>query len=281
MIKKIIATSSIISMMLAVSPVFAMPHMVSSELNTPGTNRTLLLPPAADHSPVISLGTALDPASGKTVEGIAFVHYKKDFGKSNGKDNGKGKPAGGGSSCYAFLANGAEWNSTEDYLFDATNSENLDETILRSLLSESVEIWDGEVTADVFGIEAAGIVDGVDQSSPDGKNEVLFGDVSSQGAIAVTIVWGIFSGPPSQRALVEWDMIFDEADFDWSTEVIGVDGRMDFQNIAVHEVGHAAGMGHPEGSCLDETMYAYANFAEIKKRDLNAGDITGIKKLYR
>jgi hypothetical protein len=94
-------------------------------------------------------------------------------------------------------------------------------------------------------------------------------------------VWGIFRGPPSGRELVEWDMVFDDTDYDWSAEVAGgVAGKMDFHNIAVHEVGHAAGMGHSPDSCADETMYSYADFEEITKRDLNAGDIAGIVDLY-
>jgi hypothetical protein len=277
MIKRIIASSSIVSLILAAGPVLAVPPLVESELDTSGTSRDLLLPAAADHSPVISLGEAIDPLTGEVVEGIAFIHYKKEFGKGNAK----AKPGGGGSACYAFLANGAKWKNTEDYLFDTTNSRGLDQTTLRNLLSAGVGTWDGQVAANVFGAQVAGAVDGADASSPDNKNEVLFGNVSSPGAIAVTIVWGVFYGPPSQRELVEWDMIFDDTDFDWSAEAAGVAGKMDFRNIAAHEIGHAGGMGHPDGSCVDETMYAYASYAETKKRDLNTGDIAGIKALYK
>ena len=277
MIKRIIASSSIMGLLFTASPVLATSPLVQTGLDTPGTSRHLLLPAAADYSPVISLGEAIDPATGEVVEGIAFIH-KRSFGK----DNAKGKPGnGGGSACYAFLANGAKWKETEDYQFDAANNRGLDQTTLRNLLAASVETWDGQVAANVFGVEVAGAVDGADNSSPDGKNEILFGDISSQGAIAVTIVWGVFYGHPSQRRLVEWDMIFDEVDYDWSADVTGVAGKMDFHNIAAHEVGHAAGMGHPESSCVDETMYAYANYAEVKKRDLNAGDIAGIAALYK
>lgn len=283
MIRKIIALSSVLGVLLGAMPVFAMPSLVSVQLETPGVTKTLFLPGAADHSPVvISLGSAIDPASGSVVEGYAFIHYKKGY-EHKGRPHGRGNGGGGDTSdkCYAFLANGARWNSPEDYMFDPSNAEGLDPTILRSLLSTSVETWDAEVAAEVFGTEIAGVVDGMDTSSPDGKNEVMFGDVASDGAIAVTIVWGVFRGPPQSRGLVEWDMMFDEADFDWSAESIGVAGKMDFHNIAVHEVGHAAGMGHPGQSCTEETMYAFAGFTETKKRDLNTGDIAGIKELYK
>ena len=55
---------------------------------------------------------------------------------------------------------------------------------------------------------------------------------------------------------------------------------MDLLNIAVHEVGHGAGLTHPDQTCVDETMYAYAAEGETKKRTLNDGDIAGIKALY-
>ena len=108
------------------------------------------------------------------------------------------------------------------------------------------------------------------------KNEVFFGDYEQNGVIAVTSVWGTTSGPPSQREIVEWDQLYD-LDFAWSTS--GDLDSMDFENIATHEIGHATGMGHPDNSCTEETMYYQASVGETKKRSLNAGDITGINKL--
>jgi len=32
--------------------------------------------------------------------------------------------------------------------------------------------------------------------------------------------------------------------------------------------------------CSEQTMYGYAGYGETKKRDLNDGDIAGIKNLY-
>ena len=97
--------------------------------------------------------------------------------------------------------------------------------------------------------------------------------------IAVTVVWGIFAGPPSQRELVEWDLLMNEAEFEFG-DADADDSVMDIENIAVHELGHAAGLGHPSNSCTEETMYAYADFGETKKRTLEAGDMAGILALY-
>ena len=105
----------------------------------------------------------------------------------------------------------------------------------------------------------------------------MFENLGDDGPIAFAIVWGIFSGPPQGRKLVEWDAVFN-SDYDWSLS--GEANKMDYQNIATHEFGHALGLGHPESTCTEETMYAFASFGETKKRTLELGDIAGVNELY-
>lgn len=215
--------------------------------------------------------------NGQDVEGYMYIHT-----------NRQNSLKAGTTSCYTYLAKSAKWKVVEDYLVDPTNSEGLSPQFVKDTVGGSIAKWedatDGTVDSvlgiNVMGGEGAGTVDGVDEVAPDDKNEVLFGDFDSAGVIAVTIVWGRFGGPLPQRELVEWDMLVDEVDFDWSGEANGVPGKMDLDNIVTHEEGHAFGMGHPANTCVDETMYAYADYGETKKRDLNSGDIAGINKLY-
>ncbi|NIP29559.1 MAG: peptidase M10A and M12B matrixin and adamalysin, partial [Candidatus Dadabacteria bacterium] len=61
------------------------------------------------------------------------------------------------------------------------------------------------------------------------------------GVIAVTVIWGYFSGPPSIREIVEFDVLFD-TDFTWGNATVNPT-LMDLQNIATHEIGHGAGLG--------------------------------------
>ena len=141
---------------------------------------------------------------------------------------------------------------------------------------------DGTTNYGIFGnIDETIVVDVADTISPDGKNEVLFGDIISEGSIAVTITWYETRGPPQSRDIVEWDQVYDVVDYGWSDGTPYEEDKMDFANIATHELGHALGLGHPDDSCTEETMYGYASEGEVKKRDLNYGDITGIQALYK
>lgn len=286
--KQIISFGAALSLLFgaAIPALAAPPSFMPMSLETPGTSGTLVLPAPAANAPVLDvlpLGSALDPGSGKVVEGYAFIHYEKKPAKPGNKP-GKG---GGGSSCYAYLANGAKWKNAESWIMNAANTRSLNGTDLFNTQVTALEKWedasDGTIGSgpghNIFGNgSATSATLAADTSSPDNQNEVYFADISSSGTIAVTIVWGIFVGPPSGRELVEWDQVYNDVDYDWS--LTGAASKMDFDNIATHEDGHSAGLDHPDDSCIDETMYRFADTGETKKQTLNAGDIAGINALY-
>lgn len=212
--------------------------------------------------------------NGEEVQGYVFIHHKKEFAKSGGSVTG--------STCFSYLSSGARWKVTEPYVLDVFNNDGMSPSFVANVIAISLDTWDVQVPFKIFGArDTSNLVDGVDTSSPDGKNEILFGPIANPGTIAVTTVWGIFSGPTRNRRLVEYDALFDDdGTFKWGDATID-NTLMDLQDIAAHELGHAAGMGHPSNSCTEETMYAFASEGETKKRDLNAGDIAGIKNLYK
>ncbi len=238
---------------------------------------------------VFSLGKSID--KGKVVEGYAIVHYKEakaaakcGNGICEAGESAKKCPADCGGApnltkCYGFLASGAKWKTLEPYIVDSSNTRGLDTIFVKSNLAMDISKWESAAGVQILGNETPGIVDGADTAKPDGKNEVYFGSISDANAIAITIVWGVFSGPSAKRELVEWDQIYDQMDYDWSAS--GEAGKMDFENIATHEIGHSTGMNDLYTSeCSEETMYGYADYGETKKQTLEAGDITGIQLLY-
>ena len=279
--KVVLTLLAFLSLFLWSNPALAV-NLSSATLETPGTQRTLVLPPSADNSPVISLGSAVDPQTGKMVEGYAIIHYKRNFTHKPNHNPGGSTT----SSCYTYISSGAKWKSVEPWIVNPANTRGLSSGFVFANIGADIAKWedatDGVINGsgvDVLGSGATTSATLVaDTASPDNQNEAYFADVSSPGAIAVTIVWGIFNGPPFARELVEWDQVYDDADFDWSSN--GEAGKMDFENIATHELGHSFGMGDLYNTCVDETMYGYSTEGETKKRDLNSGDITGINKLY-
>lgn len=228
------------------------------------------------------LGSKIDPISGRQVEGYAFIKRK---GAARGGSGGSG---GAKNACYSYLANGAKWKvAAEPWEMNPNNGSGLDPTTIFLHQASDIATWedaadgtvDGLVSVDILGDGTMTDLDyAASAGTLNGKNEVSFADASGSGVIAVTTVWGIFGGPAAQRELVEWDQVYDDVDFDWSLS--GASTAMDFDNIAVHELGHAVGMGHPKSTCSLETMYAYATEGETLKRDLHNGDIVGINLLY-
>src|SRR3989344_5418162 len=250
-------------------------------LNTPGVNKTLNLPASADNSPVISLGSAVDPQSGEVVEGYAIVHHKNQAART-------GAATKGGPTCYGYMARDAKWKSVGSWVVNGANTRGLVADFVLANLSSDISKWedasDGVVGnslgADILG-EGSLTTDALvaDTSAPDGLNEVYFADIEDSSAIAVTIVWGVFGGPPSGRKLVEWEQIYDDITYDWSASDEAE--KMDFENIATHELGHSTGLADIyDASCADVTMYGYATEGETSKRDLAPADVTGINKLY-
>ncbi len=222
---------------------------------------------------VFDLGFATD-VDGTQVQGYMFI-----FRKESAKPAHVGRKKKGGTKCYSFLANSAKWKQIEQWIVNTANNEGLSSTFVFDTLKASLQKWESASSMDIIGTGSTTTATlSADNVQPDGQNEVYFGSIASPGSIAVTIVWGRFSGPPRSRELVEWDQVYDEVDFDWSSS--GEIGKMDFENIATHELGHTDGMGHPDNTCTQETMYAYANNGETKKQSLNSGDIEGINKLY-
>src|SRR3989338_3123087 len=145
----------------------AMPSFVPASVTKASVPVTVAIPShAVELAPgVFSLGTAV--INGQLVEGLAFIDYAKDFRAAAAKPAGKG---GGATTCYAFLARDAKWKETEAYAV----APDVD----ASLTGTSLTAWDEQATFGIFGAQdLSAAVDGADTSSPDGKNEVLFGNV--------------------------------------------------------------------------------------------------------
>lgn len=235
----------------------------------------------ADNSPVIQKTDSHLLLTPPGLERIVFIHYKKGFAKPPGA--GKGKECLG----YKYLGKWVKWkNLPVNYVIDP---DGLTGDFVTTAIFNGAEEWDKYAGVELFGSYSVvdnASWDGDPGDLPDGSNELLFGDYPETGVIAVTVVWGYFSGAPEMREIIEFDVLFD-TDFTWGDADPNNDGIidnpnvMDLQNIATHEIGHGAGLADLyDACCAEETMYGYSEYGEIKKRDLHTGDILGIQGLY-
>ncbi len=263
---------------------------IAAQTRVPATvgpsGQTVIIPEhAVEVAPhVFYLGEAIDPADGQMVQGYAFVH------PAPAKPGVSGKPAKPVvNTCYGFLASGAKWKTVENWVMNPSNPFAMDELTVFNLLDNGINKWEDAgngVVGDGYGKNVVGVgmfatnTLNADETAPDNMNEIYFGELES-GTIGVTIVWGVFGGPPKTRELREWDQVYNTY-YAWSAEASGVPDKMDFDNIATHELGHTMGLDdlYTTG-CSQETMYGYGAEGETYKRDLNAGDIVGMASLYR
>lgn len=209
---------------------------------------------------------------------VTFIHYKKDRNPAKPSTANAGKKA---PSCYGYIASGAKWKTTEDYSINPNGSGDLSESFVKSAIDLAVDEWENYGGKNIFGISNIDYSVGYSEQL-DYINTASFGVYNDPRVIAVTSVWGYFYGPPQTRELVEWDLFFNTGS-DWTFgDAIDNSALMDLQNIAAHEIGHSAGMDDIYTSeCQEETEFGYSSVGETKKRDLNAGDIAGISKLYK
>ncbi len=203
------------------------------------------------------------------LERRVFIHYRSGSARPEGRS--KKPPKEETSQCFSFMANGAGWTDVEPYV---------------TTFALPTDTWDDEAAslgADIFGDgTVVGSVREFD-GDLDEVNSAQFGAYPDPNVIAVTVVLGVLRGPPSQRRIVEWDILMNGVRNGGSFVFGDAENSnvMDELGVVTHELGHAAGLGHPPNDCTEETMYAFASAGETKKRTLEAGDIQGIVELYQ
>jgi hypothetical protein len=199
---------------------------------------------------------------------VEYIHYAKHISAVRTL-----KPTQG----YKLM--GVKWLVQEGFVINSgsipaylNKNDTLDDIIV------STETWDAMTTcslttkADLFG--ANGITSTATYGNYDYVNVIDFGPLDYANAIAVTSIWY----DRSTKSILEYDMRFNTA-FQWSTS--GAASKMDVQNIATHELGHAVGLSDLYNSTFSAmTMYGYADYGETNKQTLEPPDIAGLQKMY-
>lgn len=114
----------------------------------------------------------------------------------------------------------------------------------------------------------------------DGINTVYFKHCASAcGAASASVA---FSNGRTKR-IVEFDIAIN-LDWGWQTEVTCPShdcGFLDLQNAITHEIGHALDLYHTtDEGAAELTMSGITRINEINKRDLGAGEVLALRKIY-
>lgn len=212
------------------------------------------------------LSTMLPVLAAPPPEKIVFIHYRAQ---------GAGRPPAS-EGYYKLL--GAKWKKLPvTFVVDPDNPYGLTRREIVDALRAAAEEWDSYTSIELFASYLVAHNANWDGDMPDGRNEIVFESYPEPNVIAVTVIWGYFSGRDKQ--IIEFDILFNTY-YAWGDATID-QNVMDIRNIATHEFGHGVGLADLyQPPAWRETMYGYSDYGETSKRDLYYGDIAGLQKLY-
>lgn len=165
-------------------------------------------------------------------------------------------------------------------------SQHEPETLLKNAIAEWSGVSDSYFRFEWAGTTTAGASTCANPFKVDGVNSVTFVTSLSPVTLGITCtVWRPNAG--SNAPLLEFDMQLN-ANIKWGSGAAIQPGEYDLASTILHEMGHAAGLGHPcgssgSGTCTsaEEASVMYPSLSsQVQKRSLRSDDIEAIVAAY-
>jgi hypothetical protein len=168
---------------------------------------------------------------------------------------------------YSFVPDGTCIGGTPSVLFQTLNAK-FPTVTWQQQFQKAAAAWEAVANINLSQVSDDGSPEGVNGNQQD---DPRFGDIrisaipQSSGTLAVT-----FLPPPINGGTDAGDIIFN------SNTNRQINSSYDIETVAIHEFGHALGMGHSQ--ITTACMYAYYN---ATKQSLTSDDISGIQSIWQ
>ncbi len=174
------------------------------------------------------------------------------------------------SSNFQLTQGGIRWFAGGDVEYRVIGTESVGGGT--AAVESAIATWDGFITTRTLSRN-----DGTTQTNlcTGAANTIQWASIDGSGGVLAT---ASVCRNVATKEIVGFVVTMDSAE-SWATD--GSSSNFDVENVASHEFGHVAGLGHdnpPKSGCL--TMYKFAGLGEIQKRTLGLGDKLGMDILY-
>src|SRR4051794_19830923 len=167
---------------------------------------------------------------------------------------------------YSFVPDGTSVGGTPSVLFQTLNAR-FPTATWEQQFQRAAAVWQAVANINLAQVPDDGTAIGANGNQQD---DPRFGDIrfsavpQSSGTLAVC-----FLPPPINGGSDAGDIVFNSGQ-NWQ-----INSGLDLQTVAIHEIGHALGMGHSQitAACM------YANYNGIKQ-SLTSDDISGMQSIY-
>ena len=167
---------------------------------------------------------------------------------------------------FSFVPDGTSIGGTPSVLFQTLNAK-FSTATWQQQFQKAAAVWQNVTNINLAQVSDDGSSLGANGNQQDDSR---FGDIrisaipQSSGTLATC-----FLPPPINGGSDAGDIVFN-SNVNWQ-----VNSTYDLETVAIHEIGHALGMGHSQITTAD--MYAYYNG---QKQSLTTDDTGGIQSIY-